>query len=151
MGFPRQEDWSALLFPSPGDLSDPGIKAKSPAWQVGSLPRSHQGSRVSWSWCCASVPLVLFFLLMKEPLGGRPGSVSTCLHLGRREAADDIRSQRIYLPVAVGIGLNCKQLPCFKGSLQRAEAFFASVYFVIKGKRAQPKTLLEGPGFYLCH
>ena len=26
MGFPRQEYWSGLPFPSPGDLCDPGIK-----------------------------------------------------------------------------------------------------------------------------
>ena len=31
MGFPRQEYWSGLPFPSPGDLSDPGIEPKSPA------------------------------------------------------------------------------------------------------------------------
>ena len=31
MGFPRQEYWSGLPFPSPGDLSDPGIKLISPA------------------------------------------------------------------------------------------------------------------------
>ena len=30
-GFSRQEDWSGLPFPSPGDLTDPGIKPKSPA------------------------------------------------------------------------------------------------------------------------
>ena len=30
MGFPRQEYWSALPFPSPGDLPDPGIKSKCP-------------------------------------------------------------------------------------------------------------------------
>ena len=29
MGFPRQEPWSRLPFPSPGDLSNPGIKPKS--------------------------------------------------------------------------------------------------------------------------
>ena len=28
--FPRQEYWSGLPFPSPWDLSDPGIKPKSP-------------------------------------------------------------------------------------------------------------------------
>ena len=37
MGFPRQEYWSGLPFPSPGDLPDPGIKARSPALQAGSL------------------------------------------------------------------------------------------------------------------
>ena len=31
MGFPRQEYWSGLPFPSPGDLRDPGIEPKSPA------------------------------------------------------------------------------------------------------------------------
>ena len=29
MGFPRQEYWSGLLFPSPGDFPDPGIKFTS--------------------------------------------------------------------------------------------------------------------------
>ena len=31
MGFPRQEYWSELPFPSPGDLSNPGIELMSPA------------------------------------------------------------------------------------------------------------------------
>ena len=31
MGFPRQEYWSGLPFPSPGDLPDPGIEPTSPA------------------------------------------------------------------------------------------------------------------------
>ena len=30
MGFPRQESWSGLPFPSVGDLPDPGIKSTSP-------------------------------------------------------------------------------------------------------------------------
>ena len=30
MGFPRQEYWGGLPFPSPGDLPDPGIKPRSP-------------------------------------------------------------------------------------------------------------------------
>ena len=31
MGFSRQEYWSGWPFPSPGHLSDPGIKPMSPA------------------------------------------------------------------------------------------------------------------------
>ena len=31
IGFPRQEYWSGLLFPSPWDLPDPGIESTSPA------------------------------------------------------------------------------------------------------------------------
>ena len=38
MGFSRQEYWSGLPFPSPGDLPDPGIKLGSPALQADSLP-----------------------------------------------------------------------------------------------------------------
>ena len=41
MGFPRQEYWSGLPFPSPGDLPDPGIKPVSfisSALAAGSLP-----------------------------------------------------------------------------------------------------------------
>jgi len=34
MGFSRQECWSRLLFPSPGDIPDPGIKPGSPALQA---------------------------------------------------------------------------------------------------------------------
>ena len=30
MGFSRQEYWSGLPFPPPGDLPDPGIEAASP-------------------------------------------------------------------------------------------------------------------------
>ena len=41
VGFPRQEYWSGLPFPSPGDLLDPGIKLSSPAWQSDSLPLRH--------------------------------------------------------------------------------------------------------------
>ena len=44
MGFPRQEHWSGLPFPSPGDLPDPGIEPVSPAWRAYSLPLSHRES-----------------------------------------------------------------------------------------------------------
>ena len=37
MGFSRQEYWSGLSFPSPGDLSDPWIEPRSPALQAGPL------------------------------------------------------------------------------------------------------------------
>ena len=37
MGFSRQEYWSGLPFPSPGDLPDPGIESGSPALQADSL------------------------------------------------------------------------------------------------------------------
>ena len=43
MGFSRQDYWSGLPFPSPGDLPDSGIEPASPTLQA--LYRlSHQGS-----------------------------------------------------------------------------------------------------------
>ena len=44
MGFSKQEHWSSLSFPSPGDLPDLGIK--SPALQADSLPTGPQGKLV---------------------------------------------------------------------------------------------------------
>ena len=43
MGFSRQEYWSGLPCPPPGDLPDPGIEPASPALQVDSLPTEPPG------------------------------------------------------------------------------------------------------------
>ena len=43
MGFSRQECWSGLPFPSPGDLPDPGIKPWSPALRADALPSEPPG------------------------------------------------------------------------------------------------------------
>ena len=49
MGFSRQEYWSGLPFPPPGDLPDPGIEPVSPgapALQANSLLLSQKGSKL---------------------------------------------------------------------------------------------------------
>ena len=43
MEFSRPECWSGKLFSSPGDLPNPGIKPRSPALQVESLPTKSSG------------------------------------------------------------------------------------------------------------
>ena len=45
MEFSRQEYWSGLSFPSPGDLSDPGIKPRSPSLWASEPPGEAQ-------YCC---------------------------------------------------------------------------------------------------
>ena len=52
-GFSRQEYWSGLPFPSPGDLPNPGIEPGSPTLQADSLPSEPPGkpkeSKHLWS------------------------------------------------------------------------------------------------------
>ena len=43
MGFSRQEYWSGLPFPSPGNLPDPGIEPRSPTLEADALPSEPPG------------------------------------------------------------------------------------------------------------
>ena len=43
MGFSRQEYWSGLPLPSPGDLPDPGIEPESPTLWACALPSEPPG------------------------------------------------------------------------------------------------------------
>ena len=52
--FSRQEHWSGLPLPSPGDLPDPGIKPESPRLQVDSLPSEVPGKPIHWSTAAAA-------------------------------------------------------------------------------------------------
>ena len=52
MGFSRQEYWSGLPFPSPGDLPNPGIHFGSPALQADTLPSEPPGT--SFFFCIVS-------------------------------------------------------------------------------------------------
>ena len=72
MGFSRQEYWSGLLCPSPGDILNPRIKLKSPSLQADSLPSeppgkpqatSKQGQKELQSWSVAWMmqPSLRFF------------------------------------------------------------------------------------------
>ena len=63
MGFPKQEYWSRLPFPPPGDLPDPGIKPVSPALQVDPLPLNHLGSQM----LCPKVKSLCCVLLFVTP------------------------------------------------------------------------------------
>ena len=62
MGFPRQECWSGLPFPSPGDLPRPGIKLMSSALAAEYLPLSHQRSPNPSLW-------TINFGMRQSPMG----------------------------------------------------------------------------------
>ena len=50
MKFLRQEYWSGLPFPSPGDLSDPGIEPMSPALAGRSFTTEAPGKLLLFLW-----------------------------------------------------------------------------------------------------
>ena len=69
MEFSRQEYWSGLLFPSPGDLPDPGIEPASPVLAGGFFTTEPPGKAPS------------DLLLFHKPLqrGCRTPAISECL------------------------------------------------------------------------
>ena len=64
MGFSRQEDWSGLPFPSPGDLPKPGMEPRSPALQADSLPSEPRG-KPKCGICCICVHCYSFCFLLR--------------------------------------------------------------------------------------
>ena len=76
MEFSRQEYWSGLPVPSPGDLPDPGIEPWSPALQAGSLgsePPGKPTQSVSCFLILASAICMKFKLVTSAPpLGYNP-------------------------------------------------------------------------------
>ena len=67
MEFSRQEYWSGLPCPSPGDLPDPGIEPGSPALQADSLPTESPGTPKRLlnfvRYFSVSVEMIIFFSL----------------------------------------------------------------------------------------
>ena len=55
-GFPRQECWSGLPFPSPGDLRDPGIESVSPAL-AGGFFTTEQPRKPSYQFSLIILPV----------------------------------------------------------------------------------------------
>ena len=55
----KQEYWSGLPCPPPGDLPDPGMEPRSPALQAGSLPPSDQIRSVAQSCLTLCNPMNL--------------------------------------------------------------------------------------------
>ena len=54
-GFSRQEYWSGVPLPSPGDFPNPGIEPGSPALQVDSLPSEPPGKPVWTTTNCGKL------------------------------------------------------------------------------------------------
>ena len=82
MGFSRQEYWSGLPFPSPGNLPNLGIEPGSPAFQADALTSEpyipQTGTLVSWKaqWLglefrdCGAIPGQELMLTVERRTGG---------------------------------------------------------------------------------
>ena len=55
MGLPRQEYWSGLPFPAPGDLPNPGMEPRSPALQADTLTIKLEGNPYG-VWAAVHLP-----------------------------------------------------------------------------------------------
>ena len=65
IGFSRQEYWSELLFPSPGDLFHPGIKSRSLVLQAYAAILSYEG--IPWSCWKVKVKVVQLRRTLCDP------------------------------------------------------------------------------------
>ena len=98
MEFSRQEYWSGLPFPSPGDLPNPGIEPGSPALQADALPSEPKSLLMKVKVESEKVGLKLNIQKMKimasgpitswEIDGETVGTVSDFIFLGSKITAD---------------------------------------------------------------
>ena len=75
LGFSRQEHWSGLPCPPPGDLPNPGIELASSEYQAASLLLSHWGS-----------PILSVYGELTLGVGDGQGGLACCSPWGRKES-----------------------------------------------------------------
>ena len=72
MGFSRQEYWSGLPFPSPGDLPSTGVQPGPPALQTDTLLSEPPGINASFSWSSTTLSTMwetwVRYLSREDPL-----------------------------------------------------------------------------------
>ena len=102
MGFSRQEHWSGLLWPPPGDLPDPGVEPMSltsPYWQVGSLPlgsttREVPLNMISRTIIAHELTYVKSNHSQKKMILSDTSTVSTRLSGGRPEGSEERKQEK---------------------------------------------------------
>ena len=79
MGHSKQEHWSRLPFPSPGDLPNPGIEPVSPALKADSLPSEPPGKPPSI--CFGLVQSLILVWTLGDPMDARFPCLSPTLRV----------------------------------------------------------------------
>ena len=83
-GFSRQEYWSGLPCPPPGDLPNPGIESRSPELQVDSLPTEAPGNMYAYIPSLLDSPVPPLWVITGQraelPVLHGSFSLAVCLH-----------------------------------------------------------------------
>ena len=69
MGLSRQESWSGLPFPSPGDLPDSGIEPRSLASHA--LAGEFFTTSVSWEALTKATDSIFLVIIVMKAMGGK--------------------------------------------------------------------------------
>ena len=113
MEFSRQQYWSGLLYPSPEDCPDPGIKTRSPTLQADSLPSEppgKQGSSIkiqSPRFSLGAAHVARFLLGptkipdSQRKAGVQCKQVSLHKHLGHRDEMNSCQYWDVRIPLTV--------------------------------------------------
>ena len=139
MGFSRQESWSELPFPSPGDLPNPGIKTCLPG---GFFTTEPPGKSHAWG---IHINNLLGFLLLSCPslLGSQPRTqkcrqktIFTPLHYENLATGQDrtpagCTRQVVCVPIWPPLCFLCVVTKCFLQSLQRHWPPYSPTSFLI--------------------
>ena len=120
MEFSRQEYWSGLPFPSPGDLPNPGIEPGSPALQADALPSEPPGKPSS----------------LITQLIGKLGETGPMISNTSRHTQPSAGGTEEAVEWCMGAGLTCQNL-----KPERARW--------TEEMQSWPETLLEAPSFIL--
>ena len=72
MEFSRQDYWSGLPCPPPGDLTDPGIEPRPPALQADALPSELLGKPRDWYAAAAAAKSLQSRPTLCDPIDGSP-------------------------------------------------------------------------------
>ena len=107
MGFSRQEYWSRLPSPSPGDLPDPGVKPGSLALQADSLLSKPPGKPKMTKSRCGLVPLSQGTFSLKPSLA-LLAFLLACLLLSHQQVFFLLQyihppTKRLYIPLGEGL------------------------------------------------
>ena len=86
MEFSKQECWSALPYPSPGNLSDPEIEPKSPTLQADSLPSEPTGKPPLSARALLSLPI---YNCKATDLHPRSSAMYILIYSFRHETSDN--------------------------------------------------------------